>query len=97
MRIYCCDLHVDFFLFGIEVLQFLSHFHDFALDFGVFVAADPFYGIFMQFFDVVNAFEYVGDVIDPPFLYSKELYSLVEVDGAILAVFDELNELFGEY
>ena len=51
----------------------------------------------MEFFDIVYAFQYIGDVVDPALLDSEFLDGLVEVDGAVFAVLDELDELLGEY
>lgn len=50
----------------------------------------------MQFLDVIDALQDIGDVINSPFLYSQLVDSVVKIDGAILALFDEFYEFFCE-
>lgn len=97
------DLAVEFLYFGVEGLLLLVHavelgleFNDFSLYFWVLVASDPLDGVFLYLFDIADALEHVGDVVDASFLHLEEVYCDVEVDSHVFAVFDEIDELLGE-
>jgi hypothetical protein len=83
------------FLFG-HLLHLHAHLCDLAFDLGVFVAADPADGILLYLFDVVDALEHVGYVVDAAFLDFELLYCNVEVDGSVVAALYEIDEFFGE-
>ena len=89
-------LLVKFFLFLAQIVNLLPHLDDFPLHFRVLPAADPLDGIFVQFFDIIDAFQDIGDVINSSLLYAQLLDGHVEVDSAVVGMFDELNKLLGE-
>ena len=90
------DAFVQFLLFIGHFLHLLAHFRDFPLDFGVLVASDPADGVFLYFLDVIDALQNIGDIVDSSFLDFQLLYCHVEVDGGVVAAFDEVDEFFGE-
>ena len=84
-----------FLLFGkFFILSF--EFIDFLLDFRRLVAGDPFDGVFLRFFNVIDTFEDVGYIIDSSLLHSKFLNSFIEVDGVVFAFLDKFNKLFSK-
>jgi hypothetical protein len=84
-----------FLLFGkFFILSF--EFIDFLLDFRRLVAGDPFDGVFLRFFNVIDTFEDVGYIIDSSLLHSKFLNSFIEVDAVVFAFLDKFNKLFSK-
>ena len=97
------DLAVELLYFGVERPLLLVHavepgleLNDFSLYFWVLIASDPLDGVLLYFFDIADALEDVGDVVDAPFLHLEEVDCDVEVDGHVFAVFDEIDKLLGE-
>lgn len=70
LSIDACDIEIDPLLFRIQFLQFLAHVHNLPLDLRVFVAANPLYGVFLQFLNIIDALEHIGDVVNPPLLHA---------------------------
>lgn len=89
-------LLVKSFLFLVQIVNFLAHLDDFSLHFRVLPAPDPLDGIFVQFFDIIDAFQDIGDVINSSLLDAQLLNGHVEVDSAVVGMFDELDKLLGE-
>lgn len=79
-----------------HLLHPLAHVADFPLDFGILVPPNPADGILVSFLDVVDAFQHVGNVIDPALLHFQLLNSNIEINGCIFTRFDELDKFFGE-
>lgn len=52
--------------------------------------------LFESYYDV-DAFEDVGDVVNPPFLHFELLHGLVQVYAHLRSLDQELYELFGEF
>jgi hypothetical protein len=50
----------------------------------------------VDFLDVADALEDVGDVVDSSFLHVEFIDGVVEVDGGLFACFYEFDEFFGE-
>ena len=70
LSIYACDVQIDPLLFRVQLLQLLAHVHDLSLDLRVFVAADPLNRVFLQFLNIIDALEHVGDIVDTPLLHA---------------------------
>jgi hypothetical protein len=97
------DLGVELVDLGVETLLLLAHavqphlqVADFPLDFRVFGAADPLDGVLLYFFNVADALQHVGDVVDASFLHLEDVHRHVEVDRHVLAVFNQFDEFFSE-
>lgn len=90
------DLCVQPLLLATQILDFAPHFEDVPFQLGVLLRPDPLDGIFVQFLDVIDSLEHVGDVVDPAFLDAQFLDGDVEVDGAVVGSLDEFDELLSE-
>lgn len=75
--------------FGIEVGDFLG-------DVLVHGAADPPHLVLVDFLDIPDALQDVGDVVDPAFLHAQLPGCFVDVKHEIVLAFDEPNEALGQ-
>jgi hypothetical protein len=90
------DFCIEFLFLAGEFVEFATHFKDVLLDFRVLLPSDPLYGILLQLFDIIDPLQDVGDVVNPPLLDAQLIHSHVQVDRAVLTLFNQLDELLGE-
>jgi hypothetical protein len=50
----------------------------------------------LNFLDIADSLQYIGDIINPSLLNLQDIHCNIEIDGHILAIFDEIYKLFGE-
>lgn len=96
LRIDAGNIVINLPLLRLQLLQLATHVHYLPLDLRILIATHPLDRILLQFLDIVNPLEDVRDIVDATLLDSEQLDGLVEIDGAILAALDKLDELLGE-
>jgi hypothetical protein len=50
----------------------------------------------VELLHIIDALEHICDIVDSSFLHPEFLYGHVEIDGAVLRMLDEVDELLGE-
>ena len=63
-------LLVKTLLLRIKLIDLSAHVHNLSLHFRVLLASHPPYGVLMQLLDVIDALEYIGNVVNAPLLNS---------------------------
>lgn len=90
------DLIIKFLLLIIHSIKPILKIANLPLDFRVLSAANPLYRIFLNFLNIANPLQHVSNIINPPLLHFEDIDSDIEVDGHILAIFDEIYEFLSE-
>jgi hypothetical protein len=52
--------------------------------------------VFLKLFDTSDAFQYISNIVDAPFLNLKNLGSLVKVNSLVGFLFDQVHKFLGE-
>lgn len=90
------DLIVDLGVLVITGLDFCIEVGDFLGDVFVHGAADPSHLVLVDFFDIADALEDVGDVVDPALLHAQFSGCFVDVEHEVVLAFDEPDEALGQ-
>ena len=97
------DLSVELLYLVVQVLLFLVHtieayleLGDLAFNFGVLSASDPLDGVLLCLFNIADSLQNIRNIVDAPLLDLQDVDGHVEVDGHVLAILDEVDELLGE-
>jgi hypothetical protein len=52
--------------------------------------------VFLKLFNTPDAFQYISNIVDPPFLYAQDHRSLIQVDGHVRLLLDQFNKFSGK-
>ena len=88
---------VQLFLFLCKLVIFSFELVDIFLDFRWLIATDPLYCVLLKFLHVIYPLQYISNVVNSSLLHVQLGYSLIEVNRVVLALLNQLDELFRKY
>jgi hypothetical protein len=71
------DEAIHFALFGLQILEPITHFLDIFFHLWILSGANPLDLVFVQLLYVTNAFQHVGNVVDTPLLYTQLTHCII--------------------